>query len=59
MSPALDSIDPYVLARCKYFTEVQIWPLKHYLNPQDWLDNFTPEELPMRYFQMLWMGRVS
>lgn len=35
-----------VLAKCDYFVDTQIWPLKQVLNPEGWLKNFTENEVP-------------
>ena len=35
-----------ILAKCDYFVDTQLWPLKHAVNPEGWLKNFTAEELP-------------
>jgi len=36
----------FVLTKCDYFVDVQLWPLKADLNPQAWLENFISAELP-------------
>ena len=33
-----------VLEKCDYFLDVQLWPLKTYINPEAWLDNFASGE---------------
>jgi hypothetical protein len=30
----------FILAKCDYFAEVQVWPLQQKLSPARWLDNF-------------------
>lgn len=35
-----------LLERCSYFSEVQVWPLKARLHPEEWLDNFLVDERP-------------
>ena len=35
-----------VLAKCDFFVDTQIWPLKQNLNPEGWLRNFTEAEKP-------------
>lgn len=34
-----------VLAKCDFFSESQIWPLRRKLNPKKWLANFEADEL--------------
>jgi hypothetical protein len=33
-----------VMAKCDYFTRVQLWPLRSVLDPESWLKNFRPNE---------------
>lgn len=33
-----------VLDRCRFFTDVHLWPLRAKLDPALWLDNFLPDE---------------
>lgn len=35
----------FVVAKCDYFTEVQLWPLDQKVSPTRWLGNFDPEDL--------------
>lgn len=35
-----------ILAKADLFTDFQLWPPTHRMNPQGWLGNFTEEELP-------------
>ncbi|MCY2928789.1 MAG: hypothetical protein NTV86_04715 [Planctomycetota bacterium] len=47
---ATDAVSPginreYVLDRCEYFVDVQVWPLHQVLDPAGWLENFRPEEM--------------
>lgn len=35
----------FVLAKCNYFVNVQLWPLKSKINPEQWLSNFTSDEI--------------
>lgn len=41
---AIDLTDEFVLARCDFFTQVQLWPLRTDINPRRWLDNFLEHE---------------
>ena len=41
-TPAITS--NFVLSKCEYFVNVQLWPTEHQLNPVNWLKNFLPEE---------------
>ena len=34
----------FVLPKCEYFVNVQLWPTEQQLNPLNWLQNFLPEE---------------
>lgn len=34
----------YVLSKCNFFVEVQLWPLASRLRPERWLENFLPGE---------------
>lgn len=34
-----------VQAKCDYFVDVQLWPLKATLDPERWLSNFENDEL--------------
>jgi len=44
--PAAASVNrEFVLTKCDYFLEVQLWPLRSKLNPERWLSNFEPGEL--------------
>jgi hypothetical protein len=36
----------FVLTKCDYFVDVQLWPLIARLNPKRWLSNFTQAESP-------------
>lgn len=36
----------FVLAKCDYFVDVQLWPLLDTLHPRRWLENFPQEEIP-------------
>lgn len=36
----------FVLAKCEYFVDVQVWPRATTLSPLPWLENFTEDELP-------------
>lgn len=38
--------EPFVLAKCDYFVDVQLWPLHSHVDPRRWLQNFTDEERP-------------
>jgi hypothetical protein len=33
-----------VLEKCRFFTEVGLWPLRNELDPRPWLEQFLPEE---------------
>lgn len=35
----------FVLSKCDYFVDVQLWPLRQNLNPELWLKNFKANEL--------------
>jgi len=35
----------FLLAKCEYFVDAHIWPLRHKLDPERWLSNFTAAEL--------------
>jgi len=37
--------EPFVLGKCDYFVDVQLWPLIQRLNPKRWLSNFRPAEM--------------
>ncbi|MDQ3934504.1 MAG: hypothetical protein M3340_07715 [Actinomycetota bacterium] len=37
---------PFVLTKCDYFVDVQVWPPETKLSPRAWLGNFTREEEP-------------
>jgi hypothetical protein len=39
-----DALEQRVLAKCEFFTDVQLWPLRLKLDPERWLRNFLPEE---------------
>ncbi len=43
LSPRLNK--EFVLAKCRYFVNVQLWPLHHELDPEGWLSNFTDAEM--------------
>ncbi len=51
MSPASLPIAPagvsreFVLSKCDYFVEVQLWPIHHDLDPAGWLGNFANDEM--------------
>lgn len=34
----------FVLPKCEYFVNVQLWPTEQQLNPVKWLENFLPKE---------------
>lgn len=34
----------FVLAKCSYFVDVQLWPLRRILDPEIWLSNFAESE---------------
>lgn len=36
--------EDFVLSKCNYFTDVQVWPLRMKLDPPSWLKNFTAAE---------------
>ena len=36
----------FVLAKCRYFLDVHLWPLRLRMDPEKWLDNFEADELP-------------
>jgi hypothetical protein len=38
--------ESFVLGKCDYFIDVQLWPLTERLNPRRWLSNFLPAEKP-------------
>lgn len=42
--PAASIDEQFVLTKCDYFVEVQIWPLLDRLNPSRWLENFEENE---------------
>jgi len=35
----------FVLTKCSYFVDVQLWPFKQDLDPEGWLSNFKPAEM--------------
>jgi hypothetical protein len=35
----------FVLAKCNYFVDVQLWPIHSHIDPERWLSNFKPEEM--------------
>ena len=35
----------YLLNKCEYFTDVQLWPITNELNPNLWLSNFRDNEM--------------
>src|SRR6267378_2337140 len=35
----------FVLSKCDYFLDVQIWPLRQVIDPKLWLENFTASEI--------------
>lgn len=35
-----------VLSKCKFLVDVQLWAIKKRIDPEGWLSNFKPEELP-------------
>lgn len=35
----------FVLTKCSYFTDIQLWPINSELNPTAWLSNFEESEL--------------
>lgn len=35
----------FVLSKCEYFVNVQLWPIETRLNPKGWLENFTNDEM--------------
>ena len=35
----------FVVSKCDYFVNVQLWPLKSQIDPIRWLHNFLPEEM--------------
>ncbi len=35
----------FVLTKCDYFTDVQLWPLRATLDPERWLSNFEADEI--------------
>jgi hypothetical protein len=35
----------FVLAKCNYFVDVQLWPIHSEMDPERWLSNFKPEEM--------------
>jgi hypothetical protein len=37
--------ETFVLSKCEYFVDVQLWPIETRLNPQAWLQNFTSQEM--------------
>jgi len=41
---AADLTNDFVLGKCDYFTEVQLWPLWKEINPRLWLSNFLESE---------------
>lgn len=43
------ALESFVMEKCKYYSKVQLWPLKNELNPEGWLDNFktTDKELAL------------
>lgn len=42
--PAASIDEQFVLTKCDYFIDVQIWPLLDRLNPSRWLENFEEDE---------------
>lgn len=38
--------EEFILAKCDYFCNVQLWPLFEHLNPRAWLANFEKTERP-------------
>ena len=44
ISPARVAKD-YVLAKCDYFVDIQLWPIETRINPSRWLENFEPSEM--------------
>lgn len=36
----------FVLTKCAFFLQVQIWPLHQKMNPELWLSNFNADEMP-------------
>ncbi len=41
-----ETFERSVLAKCDAFTDFQVWPLRKTLDPNSWLNNFTPSEKP-------------
>ncbi len=35
----------FVLAKCDYFVDIQLWPIETQINPSRWLDNFRSSEM--------------
>jgi hypothetical protein len=35
----------YLLSKCEYFTDVQLWPITNELNANLWLSNFSDDEM--------------
>lgn len=35
-----------VISKCNYFVDVQLWPVRSVLRPEEWLSNFSVQELP-------------
>ena len=44
ISPARVAKD-FVLAKCDYFVDIQLWPIESRINPSRWLENFEPSEM--------------
>ena len=55
MHMVVDRIYPYQLSdelvssKLKFLTDVQLWPIKSNLDPDQWLNNFTDTERPYAY----------
>lgn len=35
----------FILSKCNYFVDVQLWPIKSVINPELWLSNFQEDEM--------------
>lgn len=35
----------FVLAKCSFFVDVQLWPILENVDPESWLSNFRPDEM--------------
>ena len=42
---AISTSRDFVISKCDYFVDVQLWPIEQKLNPQGWLSNFLPDEM--------------